>query len=230
MIKTNMKKLQKVHPTLQLALATSMLIASIAASRGAEIVEWERVVFTSIYTLPDFFFPFFFVITQFGSIYTLGILMILYVTKRHYHIVLRLLMTGTLAYTASGVAKDLWGRARPFELLPDVVSLDYIVRGPGFPSGHTALATALALTIAHYLPKKYWWVAPSLIISVGLSRIYLGVHVPLDIIGGIAIGWVCYALFRHVRLYDVSFMRKQSAKVKKAKPATSRPRLSGYSK
>jgi membrane-associated phospholipid phosphatase len=34
---------------------------------------------------------------------------------------------------------------------------------------------------------------------------YLGVHTPLDIVGGFAIGWGAYALFRHVRLYDVRF-------------------------
>ena len=90
----------------------------------------------------------------------------------------------------TGVAKDLWGRARPNELLLDVVNLDYIVRGPGFPSGHMALATALAFTIGHYLPKKYHWVPIVWIVGVGLSRMYLGIHAPLDIVGGFAIGWV----------------------------------------
>lgn len=170
---------------------------------------WEISLFQSVYGLPDFLHPIFFVVTQFGSIYVLALLLVLYLVKRHYHIVLRLLLTGTLAYLISGVAKDLWGRARPTELLFNVVNLDYTVRGPGFPSGHMALATALAFTLGHYLPKKYHWVPIVWIIGVGLSRMYLGVHAPLDILGGFAIGWGAYALFRHVRLYDINFSRRR---------------------
>ncbi|MEX2014962.1 MAG: phosphatase PAP2 family protein [Candidatus Saccharimonadales bacterium] len=208
-IKKNTKKHPKIDPTLQLFLALGLFIISVIASRGAQMSAWEISLFQSVYDLPDFLHPVFFVITQFGSIYVLALLLILYLARKHYHIVLRLLLTGTLAYLLTGVAKDLWGRARPTELLLDIVNLDYIVRGPGFPSGHMALAAALALTIGHYLPKKYHWIPIVWIVGVGLSRMYLGVHAPLDIVGGFAIGWGAYALFRHVRLYDINFSRRR---------------------
>ena len=112
-------------------------------------------------------------------------------------------MTGTFAYLLAGFGKSLLGRARPDELLPDIVALDF-AQGAGFPSGHTALAVALALTIGHYLPRKYHWIPVVWIVGVALSRIYLGVHLPLDIVGGFAVGWIAYALFRHVRIYDLS--------------------------
>lgn len=208
-IKKNTKKHPKIDPTLQLFLALGLFIISVIASRGAQMSAWEISLFQSVYDLPDFLHPVFFVITQFGSIYVLALLLILYLARKHYHIVLRLLLTGTLAYLLTGVAKDLWGRARPTELLLYIVNLDYIVRGPGFPSGHMALAAALALTIGHYLPKKYHWIPIVWIVGVGLSRMYLGVHAPLDIVGGFAIGWGAYALFRHVRLYDINFSRRR---------------------
>lgn len=178
---------------------------------------WEISLFQSIYNLPDFLRPVFLVITQTGSIYMLGLLLVLYLIKKHHHIVLRLLFTGTLAYLVTGVAKDLWGRARPNEILIDVVNLDYVVRGPGFPSGHTAMAAALALALMHYLPKRYRWIVPVWIVGVGLSRVYLGVHAPLDILGGFAIGWASYALFRHVRFYDIKFGKKHSPKKSRSK-------------
>jgi glycosyltransferase 2 family protein len=204
-------KLPRLSPTTQLLLAILLFAASVLASRDAEIARWEIDLFNLIYGLPDWLKPIFLVITQFGSIIALGFFAVFYLLKKHHHIVIRLLMTGSLAYLAAGVAKDLFGRVRPFEFLPDVVSLEYIVRGAGFPSGHTALATALALTLGHYLPRKYRWVVIFVIVGVGLSRLYLGIHFPLDIIGGFAIGWASYALFRHVRLYDTAYKRKKKS-------------------
>ncbi|HYF96807.1 MAG TPA: phosphatase PAP2 family protein [Patescibacteria group bacterium] len=217
-IKKYPKKYSKIDPTIQLFLALGLFAITVIASRGVDMAGWEITLFQSIYNLPDFLHPVFLIITQMGSIYMLGLLLILYLIKKHHHIVLRLLLTGTLAYLVTGVAKDLWGRARPNEILIDVVNLDYVVRGPGFPSGHTALATALALTLMHYLPKKYHWIVPAWIVGVGLSRMYLGIHAPLDILGGFAIGWASYALFRHVRLYDIKFGKKHPRK--KSRPKT----------
>lgn len=206
-------KLPKIHPTIQLFAAIGLFVVAAAASGTKEIARWEIDLFNFIYNLPDFLHPIFFVLTQLGSIFTLGLLLVFYLLKARYHIVIRLLMAGTLAYLISGFAKDIWGRARPTDMLLDIVNLDYIVRGPGFPSGHMAMATVLALTMAHYIPRKYHWVVAVWIIGVGLSRMHLGIHFPLDILGGFAIGWGSYALFRHVRLYDVRFKKRAAKKL-----------------
>lgn len=172
-------------------------------SRELTISSLEENIFLAVYNLPDWLNPFFFIITQFGSIYVFFALVVFYVFKKHYHVVIRLLMAGTLAYLLSGFAKGLVGRERPAELLSDIVTFD-VIQGPGFPSGHVALAVALAFTIGHILPRKYHWIPVVWIIGVSLSRMSLGVHLPLDILGGFAIGWFSYALFRHVHIYDVA--------------------------
>ncbi len=192
----------RITPTQQLGLASALFIAATLLSRDAAISDLEIKIFNLVYTLPEFLRIPFYIITQFGSIYVLLALGLFYVAKRHYHIVIRLLMTGTFAFLLAGFAKSIWGRARPEQLLPDIVTLD-ISHGPGFPSGHTALAVALAFTIGHYIPRKYHWIPVVWIVGVALSRMYLGVHLPLDIVGGFAIGWFSYALFRHVRIYDL---------------------------
>lgn len=202
----------KLSPTKQLVLAVCLFVGAVLLSRDVEMPEWEVSLFHVFYGLPAVLLWPLSVVTQLGSFYILLLLAGVYFFWKRYHIVLRLLMTGFLAYIAAGFAKDIWGRGRPFDLLPDVTHLEYIVRGPGFPSGHMALATALALTMGHYMPKKYHWLVVLWIVGVGLSRMYLGVHTPLDIVGGFAIGWAAYALFRHVRLYDTTYSRKNSRK------------------
>ena len=205
------KTLKKVHPITQGILAISLFVVSVLLTRSTTIPGWEVELFKFAYNLPNFLHTIFFFITQFGSIYLLVLLLIIYLFQKHYHIVLRLFMTGSLAYLLAGVAKDTVGRARPYEFLNDIISIE-ITRGSGFPSGHMALATALALTMGHYMPKKYHWVVPVWIIGVGLSRLVLGVHFPMDVLGGFAIGWGSYALFRLVRIYDTTFKpdKKQS--------------------
>lgn len=83
--------------------------------------------------------------------------------------------------------KDWLGRPRP------PLDLNWLPQSLAFPSGHSAnsmtayLATALILAPhAHRRP----WAIGALILSfvVGLSRIYLGVHWPSDVIGGWALG------------------------------------------
>lgn len=204
-MKIKNKKIRlKLDPTLQLFIAIGLFAVSATLVKHFGVMDWEVNVFNFVYGWPNFLHPIFFVITQFGSIWILGTLLAVHLAKKKYSVVLRLLLAGMLAYLVSGFAKDIWGRVRPGDILENIANLDYVVRGPGFPSGHTALATAMALTMAYYLPKKYRWIAVVWIVGVGLSRVYLGIHFPMDIIGGFAIGWGSYALFRQVRVYDIS--------------------------
>jgi membrane-associated phospholipid phosphatase len=202
-----------IHPTIHLLLALVLFVLAVWLSRGADMQTWEISLFMGIYGWPEMLIPLFLVISWFGTIYALAILSVILFIKKRFNELLRLILTAVLAYELSGFAKDLWGRTRPNEILADVVNRDYY-RGPGFPSGHMALAVAMAFVIGHYLPKKYHWVVAVWIIGVGLSRIYLGVHAPLDIVGGFAIGWFSYMLFRHVRLYPVRFGKRAKKSTK----------------
>jgi len=59
----------------------------------------------------------------------------------------------------------------------------------GFPSGHVAVAAALATAAAPYLPRRYrrlLWVE---VLLVAVARVYVGAHLPLDTLAGAALGW-----------------------------------------
>jgi undecaprenyl-diphosphatase len=88
--------------------------------------------------------------------------------------------------TAEG-AKFLFNRARPFISDTEIAPLIKTPSSSSFPSGHSATAAAGAITLSTIYPT----LAPALILAgflVALSRIYLGVHYPFDVLAGVLIG------------------------------------------
>lgn len=77
--------------------------------------------------------------------------------------------------------------------LLEIPALEPLIKRPkgfSFPSGHTTLAFAVAFIISRILPKRYSIPAFLMAALVAFSRLYLGVHYPTDILGGICIGYV----------------------------------------
>jgi membrane-associated phospholipid phosphatase len=101
----------------------------------------------------------------------------------------------------NGLLKFSFARVRPASFF------DYPLPGsPSFPSGHAlyaasvfgGLAVLLTARIRNFLLQlAIWVIAISLILLVGLSRVYLGVHYPSDVLAGYAIGiiWVTAVAF-----------------------------------
>ncbi|RAP52627.1 MAG: hypothetical protein BZ138_02640, partial [Methanosphaera sp. rholeuAM270] len=69
-----------------------------------------------------------------------------------------------------------------------------------FPSGHTAISTAMSYVLAKEYEKYYILIIP---LIVALTRLYLGVHYPSDVIGGFLIGLLMAVI--GIRLYDKKF-------------------------
>jgi membrane-associated phospholipid phosphatase len=89
-------------------------------------------------------------------------------------------------------AKGLFAHPRPFDLDPAVKLHD--AGGYGFPSGHSQSAVVVWGIIASYVRKRWAWaLAVLLMVLIGFSRIYLGVHFPTDVLGGWALGAVFLA-------------------------------------
>lgn len=173
-----------------LALFAILVVLSVIASTGSMSI-LEVVVFNTIYGMSDSLRWFALVVTQFGNGWVvIGIAGLLFVARKSSVLALVVLRNSVLAYIFVEALKFVVDRPRPMLLLSEVSSREIIVSGNGFPSGHTAIATVLGLTLLSYLPVKFRWVPFVWIVLVAWSRIYLGVHAPLDIIGGFIIGLI----------------------------------------
>jgi undecaprenyl-diphosphatase len=92
-----------------------------------------------------------------------------------------------VSWTVAEGAKFLFNRARPFISDTEIAPLIKTPSSSSFPSGHAATAAAGALTLSAIYPSF----APALLLAgflVALSRIYLGVHYPFDVLAGLLIG------------------------------------------
>jgi undecaprenyl-diphosphatase len=60
--------------------------------------------------------------------------------------------------------------------------------GLGYPSGHAAVAAAVAVVVTPHLAKRWRAPAWAVALAVGPTRSYVGAHLPLDVLGGAALG------------------------------------------
>lgn len=90
--------------------------------------------------------------------------------------------------------KDLFQQPRPFDLEPGVKLSD--AEGYGLPSNHSQSAVVVWGGIADWARKTWLWVvAIMLMVLMGFSRIYLGVHFPTDVLAGWVIGAILLIIY-----------------------------------
>lgn len=162
---------------------------------------------------------FFTAVTNFGDVYAYLVVMILvagffFFKLRNKKFIFQLLGVLMLSALANLALKQAFNRARPtVEHLVVVETLSY-------PSGHAMSAMAFygfLIYLVFQIKMSGWWrlllsiLFGSIILLIGLSRIYLGVHFPSDVVGGLIAGliWVafCIVLFNIIELLRQRRMR-----------------------
>lgn len=168
---------------------------------GGQAEAWDRAAALRLHgATPAWTLPAFGVLTYLGEAVVLsplvaGVLAVL-VVQRRYAAALGFALLTVGGGGPSDLVKFIVARSRP-QLWPDALP----ATGPSFPSGHATFMVIVvaALALVAFDPPRGWPArvavgAGSLLLCllVGLSRVVLGVHYPLDILAGFALGgfWV----------------------------------------
>jgi membrane-associated phospholipid phosphatase len=92
------------------------------------------------------------------------------------------------AWALANVAKVIADRPRPYEVMAGAVLRQQPAHGTSFPSSHTAVALAVVIALVPFLARPLAAAGIAYAGLVGWSRVYLGVHYPLDVLAGAGIG------------------------------------------
>jgi undecaprenyl-diphosphatase len=179
-----------------LGVSAFILILSTYIASIQRLPIWEQQLFTKIFNLPSSLYNIATFITLFGSgLMVIGLVFTLILIKRR-ELALQVTILSIVTFMIVQFMKDTIARPRPVGLVADLTLKQYEASGFGFPSGHSALSMVCALLIFPYVSRSWKIIIIIGVILVGLSRIYLGVHAPLDVIGGWSLAIVIWSLFK----------------------------------
>jgi uncharacterized membrane protein YbhN (UPF0104 family)/membrane-associated phospholipid phosphatase/tRNA A-37 threonylcarbamoyl transferase component Bud32 len=177
---------------LRVLLGGLALAAGALAARQVHVATLDANLFRLFNQLPDALGRPLLVAMQLGAVAAVPVVAALALAARRPRLARDLALAGGLAWVLARVVKDVVGRARPAALLEAVIQRTPAT-GLGYPSGHVAVAAALATAAGPWLPRPArratWWV----VALVALGRMYAGTHLPLDVVGGAALGWAVAA-------------------------------------
>jgi undecaprenyl-diphosphatase len=177
-------------------LGTAVLAVTTAAIHKDFIGDREAALFRVVneLALPGWTWPGVWLVMQLGVIGAVPLVAVLALATRRLRLALDAVLAAGSIYLIAKLVKEFVQRGRPQTLLDGVNILGEPARGLGYVSGHSAVAVALATVSSPYLGRRARRVAWILAGCVCLARMYVGAHLPFDVVGGAALGWAAGSL------------------------------------
>ncbi|HEX6673790.1 MAG TPA: phosphatase PAP2 family protein, partial [Actinomycetes bacterium] len=186
------------HPgdAVRLVVGTLILLATAAAVHADHVGVRETDAFRVVNDLglPSWTNQAVWLVMQLGVIGAVPVVAAVALGLRKWRLAFDAVLAAGSVYLIAKLVKEFVQRGRPQTLLDHVHILGEPARGLGYVSGHSAVAVALATVASPYLGRRGRRVAWTLAAAVCLSRMYVGAHLPLDVLGGAAIGWAAGGL------------------------------------
>ncbi len=168
-------------------LGLSVLAGSALLARRARS-ETEIGIFRSANDLPNGAFLPIWSVMQYGTFGAVPVAATVALAARKPRLAASIAVGGTAAWVTAKAAKRVVAQGRPSSII-DGVQLRGTEEGDlGFPSGHAAVSTAI--TVVTWPDVSTGWRLPLAALTglVPFGRMYVGAHLPLDLVGGSALG------------------------------------------
>lgn len=170
------------------AAGAAVLAGTLVPIRRDRIGRREQQAFRLLNNLPDPLYVPAWPVMQLGALAAAPVTAAVALAAGNRPLAGRLLWGGTAAWALAKGVKRVVRRGRPIALLAGVRTRGQEATGLGYLSGHAAVSVALAGAAWPYLGAGGRRATLGLASVVGLSRIYVGAHLPLDVAGGAALG------------------------------------------
>lgn len=182
-----------------LAASAALVALTLLPALGGGITSAEESVFRSINQAPEMPHALAWGLMQVGNVGSTAVAAGLAWLRRRRELAAALAVGGLTAWVLAKVVKGFVERGRPAAVLEDVVLRHASTTGRGWVSGHAAVAAAL-LTIAWPVLPRRWRIGLVVVIApMYVVRVYVGEHLPLDMVGGAAFGVLCGQVVAVVR-------------------------------
>lgn len=173
-----------------LNLGILLLMLSWYKAGNGRIEGFELEVFDFFNNWPILLGNIFAIVTWLGTLFFTALVAGVLLLKHQKILAFKVFFASSVAWLVASFIKNLSIRERPFEIISGVNVIGNKDMLMGFPSAHAALITGLTYILARHLKGIYRWIFIAVAISVAISRLVIGMHAPLDVIGGIGIGLI----------------------------------------
>ena len=186
------------------AVALAAVIGTWVIAAPGTVSGWERQIFASINGLADWLFPILWGPMQMGALLGAAIVVVGFLVMGRRPCAATYAAASAGGWLVAAAVKEIVARPRPLGAGIDAIVRGTAASGFGFISGHTTVAFAGATVIWVFYGRRWGLAAYLVATMVGIARIYVGAHLPLDVIGGAAAGTIMGGLVTWVELRILS--------------------------